>query len=135
MRELTAKPEENLWRNFLVIKAGALAMLGRGEEARAVVARTLGRFPDVTIEGLLGSPDWADHERERMVETMRKAGFPACVSAAELAKLAKPLRLPECESERAKTADRPSVTDKPHPSMLPDKLAAGPARVSARMRS
>jgi TolB-like protein len=100
--ELTAKAEDGLDRDYSAVKAGALAMLGRAQEARAVVARTLGRFPDLTIEGLLGRPDWVDHERERMVETMRKAGFPACVSAAELAKLAKPVRLPECEAERAK---------------------------------
>ena len=34
----------------------------------------------------------------------RKAGFPACVSAVEIAKLANPVRLPECEAERAKAA-------------------------------
>jgi hypothetical protein len=88
----------------LFIYSGALAMLDRGDEAKAVVARTLGRFPDVTIEGLVGRPEWADHERKRLVETMGKAGFPACASAAEIAKLANPVRLPECETERAKAA-------------------------------
>ena len=33
-----------------------------------------------------------------------KAGFPACLSDAEIAKLANPVRLPECEAERAKAA-------------------------------
>ena len=104
LRELTAKPEDSLIRLFAVIKASALAMLDRGDEAKAVVARMLGRFPDITIEGLVGRPEWADHERKRLVETMAKAGFPACLSDAEIAKLANPVRLPECEAERAKAA-------------------------------
>ena len=70
---------------FSVIKAGALAMLGRGDEARAVVARTLGRFPDITIESYVNHPEWADHERKRLVEAMKMAGFPACAPAVKLA--------------------------------------------------
>lgn len=89
---------------FSVIKAGALAMLGRSDEARAVVAWTLGRFPDITIESYVNHPEWADHERKRLVEAMKMAGFPACAPAVELAKLEKPVRLPGCEAERAKTA-------------------------------
>ena len=61
-------------------------------------------FRDITIEGLVGRPEWADHERKRLVETMAKAGFPACLSDTEIAKLANPVRLPECEAERAKAA-------------------------------
>ena len=38
-----------LTRMYAVIKASALAMLDRGDEAKAVVARALGRFPDITI--------------------------------------------------------------------------------------
>jgi TolB-like protein/tetratricopeptide (TPR) repeat protein len=104
LNELTAKAEDRLDRVFSAFKAGALAMLDRGDEARAVVARTLGRFPDWTIEGFVNRPEWADHERKRLVETMRKAGFPACASAQDLAKLAKPIRLPECEAERTGVA-------------------------------
>ena len=43
-------------------------------------------------------------ERGRFTETMRKAGFPACAKPEELAKFEKPVRLPECEAERAKMA-------------------------------
>jgi TolB-like protein/class 3 adenylate cyclase len=104
VRELMAKPEENLTDMYLAIKAGALAMLDRGDEAKAVVGRTLGRFVNMTIEGFVNRPEWADHERTRLVETMGKAGFPACMPAAEMAKLANPVRLPECEAQRATTA-------------------------------
>ena len=79
-------------------------MLDRGDEAKAAVARALGRFPDITIEGFVGRPEWAEHERTRLVETMGKAGFPACAPATEIAKLAKPVHLPECEAERVKAA-------------------------------
>ena len=104
LRELTANPEETLGRLNLILKAGSLAALDRGDEAKAVVARALGRFPDITIEGHAGRPDFIEHERRRFVETMRKAGFPACLPAAEIAKLANPVRLPECEAERARAA-------------------------------
>jgi hypothetical protein len=58
----------------------------------------------MSIEGLISSPAWADHERSRFTETMRKAGFPACAKPEELAKFEKPVRLPECEAERTKAA-------------------------------
>ena len=59
-----------------------------------------GALPDTTgsadrNEGLSG-PDWNDVERGKLMQAMRKAGFPACASADVLAKLAKPFRLPEC---------------------------------------
>lgn len=102
--ELTAKAEDSLDRVYSAYKAGALAMLDRGVEAKAVVARTLGRFPDVTIEGLVNRPEWADPERKRLAAAMAKAGFPACSPAGEIAQLARPFPLPECEAERAKLA-------------------------------
>jgi hypothetical protein len=58
----------------------------------------------MSIEGLISSPAWADPERSRFTETMRKAGFPACAKSEELAKFENPVRLPECEAERAKAA-------------------------------
>ena len=76
LRELTAKPEESLVQTFAVIKASSLAMLGRSDEAKAAVARTLGRFPDITIEGYVNRPEWADHERKRLVESDEDGWFP-----------------------------------------------------------
>jgi hypothetical protein len=41
------------------------------------------------------------------METMPLAGFPACAKPEALAKLAKPLRLPECEAVTAKPLGEP----------------------------
>jgi hypothetical protein len=77
--------------------AGSLATLGRLDDARAVVARGVARFPDkLVIESFVSRPDWAAHERQRLIETMRKAGFPACAAPSALAAFSDPVRLPEC---------------------------------------
>jgi TolB-like protein/class 3 adenylate cyclase len=106
LRELTYTSEESLEQQPMILKAGSLAALGRADEARAVVARALARFPYITIEGVAGSPEMVEIERQRLIETMRKAGFPACLSAAEIAKLERPVRLPECEAERGKAVKK-----------------------------
>jgi tetratricopeptide (TPR) repeat protein len=96
------RPEEAMNAQQFILKAGSLAAVGRAAEAKAMVTRALARFPDISIEKLISRPDFADHERQRLIETMDKAGFPACAKAEELAQFEKPVRLPECEAERAK---------------------------------
>jgi TolB-like protein/class 3 adenylate cyclase len=78
------------------LKSGALAALGRSEEAKASVKEALKRFPDVTIQGLVSAPGWIDAERQRVIETLRLAKFPACAAPEILAKAEKPFHLPEC---------------------------------------
>jgi TolB-like protein/class 3 adenylate cyclase/cytochrome c-type biogenesis protein CcmH/NrfG len=104
LRALARLPDEARGPPNFAMEAGALAALGRTDEGRTAVGRALTRFPDMSIEGLISSPAWADHERSRFTETMRKAGFPACAKPEELAKFEKPVRLPECEAERTKAA-------------------------------
>ena len=77
------------------------AGLGRMDEAKAAVAETLKRFPGITIQSYVSTPDWSEAERQRLVETMRQAGFPACAPPETLAKLVKPVGLPECTQPRA----------------------------------
>jgi TolB-like protein/class 3 adenylate cyclase len=103
LQVLLERPEETMVAGQFIRKAGSHAALGRTAEAKAVVARALTRFPDISIEGFASRPDFIEHERQRWIETMRKAGFPACASGEELAQFAKPVRLPECEGERAKS--------------------------------
>jgi hypothetical protein len=43
-------------------------------------------------------------ERDLFVESFRKLDLPVCAGEEELKKLAKPTRLPECETEQAKAA-------------------------------
>ena len=88
-------------RGFSVRRAAVFAALGRIDEAKAAVAETLKRFPGITIQSYVSTPDWSEAERQRLIETMRKAGFPACAPPETIAKLAKPVSLPECPQPRA----------------------------------
>jgi hypothetical protein len=65
----------------------------------------LARDPGVSVELLLNQ-DWTfarQQERDLFVDGLRRAGFPVCAKPEELAKTEKPVRLPECEAERAKS--------------------------------
>jgi hypothetical protein len=88
------------FRRVAVRRAAVFAALGRVEEAKAAVADTLRRFPDLTIQTYVGTPDWSDAERQRLVETMRKAGFPACAKPEAVAKTIN-VSLPECPQPTA----------------------------------
>ncbi|WP_159713907.1 hypothetical protein [Geminicoccus flavidas] len=80
-----------------VLRAAALAALGLGEEARAAVAETIAQFPHISVEGFaILDPAWNEDERQRPVETMRKAGSPLCASADDLRNSPDLQRLPEC---------------------------------------
>lgn len=104
LRVLAKLPRESLGPSDFVRQAGSLAMLGRQDEAKAAVAQALARFPGLSIEARISDSAYAEHERARLIETMLKAGFPACAKPEELAAFEKPVRLPECEAERAKAA-------------------------------
>ena len=77
-------------------RVGALAALGRSVEAKTAVTDALKWFPNLTIEGTANEPGYSDAERKRLVDTLRLAGFPPCAKPEALAKIEKPLRLPEC---------------------------------------
>jgi hypothetical protein len=89
---------ENYGRKHWVMRSGALAALGRNEEAKVSVTDALRRFPNMTVEGFVNIPAFNEVERQRLIATMRLVGFPDCAKAEELAKIKKPLRLPECAS-------------------------------------
>jgi TolB-like protein/cytochrome c-type biogenesis protein CcmH/NrfG len=88
--------ESNLGTWLWPYRAGALAAVGRHAEAKAAVAEALRLFPDLTVEGTANEPGYNDAERQRLIETMRMAGFPPCAKPEVLAQVAEPLRLPEC---------------------------------------
>ena len=96
LRMLERLSPEQWNRNDVVRRAAVYAALGQAEETRAALAETLKRYPDVTIQEYVSSADWGDGDRQRLIETMRKAGFPACVKPESLAKMTKPVRLPDC---------------------------------------
>ncbi|MFO1047970.1 MAG: adenylate/guanylate cyclase domain-containing protein [Geminicoccaceae bacterium] len=79
-----------------VVRASLLAAVGRTDEARRAVADAVAHKPDLTIEEFLSDPGLGEVERDRLTDTMRKAGFPPCAEAGALASYAKPIHLPEC---------------------------------------
>ena len=95
-RLLERVPPTNYNRSRWVIRGGSYAALDRADEAQAIVKQALIQFPDLTIEGFVSDPGWSEAERQRLIETMRSAGFPACAKPEELARFANPRRLPEC---------------------------------------
>jgi len=97
LRILGRKPRENYRRNDYVFRAASLAALGRADEARAAVAETLAKHPNLTIEGYaLADPSWNEAEQKRLIETVRKAGFPACAREEDRKNTPGIRRLPEC---------------------------------------
>ena len=89
-------PREAYLRKDHVYRAATLAALGRREEASAAVAETLARFPRVTVEWAAWWFGLHPADHDRLVETMRKAGFPLCASADDLRNNPDLQRLPEC---------------------------------------
>lgn len=87
---------DNYTRNAWVQRAASFAVLGRADEARVTLNEALKRHPNLTIEGFVSDPSFNDTEREHLIRTMRSAGFPACAKPEALARLAQPMRLPEC---------------------------------------
>ena len=96
VRSIERRPVDSLSRGGLVMRAAIYAAADRVDEAHRAAADALARYPDLTIEGFLSDPGYNDVERGKLMPALRKAGFPACASADALAKLAKPVRLPEC---------------------------------------
>ena len=90
---------DNYWRVHWALRAGALAAVGRTEEAKTWVRKALERHPDLTIEAIANEPGYSDAERQRLIDTMLLAGFPPCAKPEALAKIQKPARLPECEQQ------------------------------------
>jgi TolB-like protein/class 3 adenylate cyclase len=90
------RPKQSYRQNDYVYKAAIFAVLSRQDEAAATVAEALERFPGLSIEEFAGDPGWNAAERQRLVETMKKAGFPVCASEKALKEMPQLVRLPEC---------------------------------------
>ena len=77
--------------------AGSLAMLGRLDEAKALVAHGMAKYPGLlSIEKFAFNRNWPAPASAVIADLMRKAGFPPCAGDKDLAGTAKPVRLPEC---------------------------------------
>lgn len=97
IRIQSRQPENEMNTDGFVVLAGSLASLGKADEAAAVVKRGMARFPGLlSIERFALNRNWAPGTAKVLVDLMRKAGFPACAAAQELADTPNPVRLPEC---------------------------------------
>jgi TolB-like protein/DNA-binding SARP family transcriptional activator len=99
LRTMDRLTPDNYLRHTWVMRAGALAAVGRTEEAKSWVGKALERHPDLTVEGWASEPGFNGAERERLIDTMRLAGFPPCAKPEALAEIDEPVRLAECESQ------------------------------------
>ena len=97
LRVMERLTPDNYNKYAWVERAGSFAALGRMAEAQATVKEALKRYPSLTIEAIANDSAFTEVERQRHIDTMRLAGFPACAQPEEISKLAKPFRLPECE--------------------------------------
>jgi TolB-like protein/class 3 adenylate cyclase len=89
-------PPENLSRNDYAWHGILLGAVGRIDEARAAVTEALVLYPDISIESYARKPGWTKVEEERLIDAMRKAGFPACANEKALRNRPDIKRLPEC---------------------------------------
>ena len=99
LRILERLPKDKYALFSWVVRAAGYAALGRSAEAKAAFSDAFTHFPDVTIEGFAGTPDWSEADRKRLIGPMRAAGFPACAKPETLAKNPQLVRLPECLSK------------------------------------
>ncbi|WP_064819362.1 adenylate/guanylate cyclase domain-containing protein [Rhizobium phaseoli] len=97
----------NYQRWTWVVRSSSLAALGRTDDAKASAMEALKQHPEVTVESMINEPGLSAIERNRFIETMPLAGFPACATPEALAKLAKPVRLPECEAGKVEPLQQP----------------------------
>ena len=97
VRVQTRQPEDEWNTDGFVIVAGSLAALGKKDEAAALAKRGVARFPGLlSIERFALNRYWPPEASKVMEDLMRRAGFPVCATAQDLADTPKPVRLPEC---------------------------------------
>jgi TolB-like protein/Tfp pilus assembly protein PilF len=99
LRVMERQTPDNYSKYAWAERAGSFAALGRTAEAQATVKEALQYYPDLTIESIANDPGFNESERQHHIKTMRLAGFPACATSDELAKIEKPVRLQECNGE------------------------------------
>jgi TolB-like protein/Flp pilus assembly protein TadD len=114
---------ENYHRDTWAFKAGALAALGRLEEARAVAESAAATQPDLSIEVLINESSYNAAEHQRFIDTLRPAGIPPCAEPEVLATIEEPRRLPECQAKQP--AESRSASGVPFVAVLPFINVAG----------
>ena len=84
--------------------AASLAELGRQAEAGAAAAELRRQQPNASAELAVNTGSLLASQRDLLVKDLRAAGLPVCATEDDLAGIAQPVRLPECQTERLKRA-------------------------------
>jgi TolB-like protein/class 3 adenylate cyclase/Tfp pilus assembly protein PilF len=91
-------PENARGRGSRLFLCASYALLGQHDEAARARAELLAKYPSISAELMLNQ-DWAfarPQEENLFLDGFRAAGVPVCAQDVDLAKFAKPRRLPEC---------------------------------------
>jgi TolB-like protein len=101
---VTRVPENARTRMGRLYLAFSYALLGRRDEAARARAVALKLYPNISAEVLLnqGMVFTRPQEEKLFLDGFRAADVPLCAADADLAKIAKPVRLPECVKQTTK---------------------------------
>jgi TolB-like protein/class 3 adenylate cyclase len=95
---ITRIPEDSRSRGSRLFLTFSYALLDRKDEAERARAELLSKYPSISAELMLNQ-DWTfarPQDEKLFLDGFRASGVPLCASNAELAKVAKPKRIPEC---------------------------------------
>jgi hypothetical protein len=92
----------------LMLLAASYAQLGEMENARRTSKSLLESVPNFSAELAFnfGYVFIMDHERDLLVDGIRRAELPVCAAEADLAAYPGAVRLPECEANRVMAVKR-----------------------------
>jgi TolB-like protein/class 3 adenylate cyclase len=91
-------PEDARSRGARLFLAFSYALLGQHDEAERARAAVLAHYPTISAEHLMNQ-GWIftrSQEQNLFLDGFRATNLPLCAADADLAKFAKPVRLPEC---------------------------------------
>jgi TolB-like protein/class 3 adenylate cyclase len=97
-------PEDARSRGSRLYLAFSYALLGQRDDAERARADVLAHYPTISAEQMLneGFIFTRPQEQKLFLDGFRAANVPLCASDADLAKVAQPVRLPECMKQTAK---------------------------------
>ena len=94
-------PEVQRFSVQLTFLAASLAQLGKRAEAEKAAAELRRQQPNFSVELAVNNGSLLASQRDLLVEGLRAAGLPLCATVDDLAGIAQPVRLPNCQAEPA----------------------------------
>jgi TolB-like protein/class 3 adenylate cyclase len=97
-------PEDARGRGSRALLAFSYALLGQRDDAKRARAAVLAHYPTISAEQMINQ-GWTftrPQEQTLFLDGFRATNLPVCAADVDLAKIAKPVRLPECVKQTAK---------------------------------